>query len=303
MEKMNGLEVFVHVAQTRSFIATGRVKGISSSAVSKSISRLEDRLGVRLFQRSTRSVRLTSEGEVFLERCHRIFGEIQAAEDELSVMTNQPGGRLRVGLPLAGGLMLPMISQFMERYPQVELDLDFSDRLSDVIDDGMDIVIRGGELSDSRLVSRRLGSFRLCIVGSAEYFMRQGTPSHPDELAGHTCLHYRFPSSGKLAQWPLKHTETTISGQTAPLTLVCSSLEALLFMVKEGRGIACLPDYSVKDALARGELKTILNNYMTDTTTIFHILWPSSRQMTPKVRVFVDYITEIFDSFMVRDQK
>jgi len=299
MEKMNGLEVFVHVAQTRSFIATGRVKGISSSAVSKSISRLEERLGVRLFQRSTRSVRLTSEGEVFLERCHRIFGEIQAAEDELSAMTGQPRGRLRVGLPLAGGLMLPMISQFMERYPQIELDLDFSDRLSDVIEDGMDIVIRGGELSDSRLISRRLGSFQLCIVGSPDYFRLQGTPTSADELSGHSCLHYRYPSSGKIAQWPL-YTTPGRGGLTLPQTLICSSLEVLLYMVKNGRGIACVPDYSVKEMLATGQLKAILKNVVTQTNT-FHMLWPSTRQMTPKVRVFVDFMAEVFNDYMVKN--
>lgn len=296
---MSGMEIFVHVAQTRSFIATGRAKGISSSAVSKSISRLEERLGVRLFQRSTRSVRLTSEGEVFLERCHRIFTEIQAAEDELSAMTQQPRGRLRIGLPLAGGLMLPMISSFMVRYPDIELDLDFSDRLTDVIEEGMDVVVRGGELGDSRLISRRLGSFRLCIVGSAAYFADHGTPGRPDELRGHACLHYRFPSSGKIAMWPLKQSASTTGVITVPSTLICSSLEALLFMVKEGRGIACLPDYSVKDALDSGELRTVLDAYMAHTTT-FHILWPSTRQMTPKVRAFVDHMLEIFDGYMVK---
>lgn len=299
MEKMSGLEVFIHVAQTRSFIATGRAKGISSSAVSKSISRLEERLGVRLFQRNTRSVRLTSEGEVFLERCHRIFGEIQAAEDELSAMTQYPRGRLRIGLPLAAGLMLPMISSFMARYPDIELDLDFSDRLTDVIDEGMDVVIRGGDLTDSRLITRRLGSFRLCIVGSVEYFRRNGTPERPAELAAHACLHYRFPGSGKIAEWPLKQSISTAGSPIIPSTLICSSLEALLFMVKEGLGIACLPDYSVKDALESGELRSVLNSYITHITT-FHILWPSTRQMTPKVRVFVDHMIDVFDIFMVK---
>lgn len=299
MEKITGMEVFMLVAQTKSFIATGRAKCISSSAVSKSISRLEERLGVRLFQRSTRSVRLTSEGEVFLERCHRIFSEIQAAEDELSAMTQHPRGRLRIGLPLAAGLMLPMISSFMARYPDIELDLDFSDRLTDVIDEGMDVVIRGGDLTDSRLITRRLGSFRLCIVGSVEYFRHNGTPERPDELTAHACLHYRFPGSGKIAGWPLKQSVSTTGSPTIPSTLICSSLEALLFMVKEGRGIACLPDYSVKDALESGELRNVLNSYINHVTT-FHILWPSTRQMTPKVRAFVDHMIGVFDTFMVK---
>lgn len=302
MESLNGMEVFVHVAQTRSFIATGRVKGISSSAVSKSISRLEEHLGVRLFQRSTRSVHLTPEGEVFLERCRRIFGEIQAAEDELLAMTEQPRGRLRVGLPLAGGLMLPMISDFMQRYPEIELDLDFSDRLSDVIEEGMDVVIRGGELNDSRLISRRLGSFRLCLAGSVNYFEKHGVPVRPDELATHACLHYRYPSSGKLEQWPLKLTPSTVNGHALPTTMICSSLEALMFLVKEGRGIACLPDFAIRNELSRDTLQTVLDSYMTRVTT-FHVLWPSTRQMTPKVRVFVDFMTEVFDQFMVKKKK
>lgn len=162
--------------------------------------------------------------------------------------------------------MLPMISQFMERYPKIELNLDFSDRLSDVIEDGMDIVIRGSELSDSRLISRRLGSFQLCIVGSPDYFRHQGPPP-----ARKTYPVYRYPSSAKIAQWRLQYAVTRGGIQTVPLTLTCSSLEVLLYMVKQGRGIACLPDYSVKEALVTGEVEQILNNDIT-YTTIFHML-------------------------------
>lgn len=169
MDKLSGLEVFVQTAETESFVAAGRALGLSPSAVSKSISRLEDRVAVRLFQRSTRSVRLTSEGQVFLERCRRIMGEVEAAESELSAMNKQPRGRLKVGLPLAAGLPLPIISDFMERYPEIELDLNFSDQVADVINDGLDVVIRGGELIDSRLVSKRLGSYRVCLVATPGY--------------------------------------------------------------------------------------------------------------------------------------
>jgi len=300
---MNGMEVFLHVAQTRSFIATGNAKGISSSAVSKSISRLEERLGVRLFQRSTRSVSLTSEGEVFAERCRRIFNEIQAAEDELSAMTTSPTGRLRVGLPYAGGLMLPMISAFLLKYPQIELDLDFSDRLADVIEDGMDVVIRGGKLSDSRLISRPLGKYRLCLVGSPDYFKRRGTPSRPEDLSEHACLHYRYPSSGIKAHWPLRYPAQSGNSQSLPVTMICSSLEALLFTVKQGCGIACLPDYSVRTALAKGELQTVLETSLKQTDTTFHLLWPSARQMTPKVRVFVDFMTSEFNDLLKTRKK
>jgi len=298
MENLKGLEVFVQTAQEQSFVGAGRALGISASAVSKSISRLEERVSVRLFQRSTRSVRLTSEGEVFLERCRRILGELEAAEHELSAMSQHPRGRLKVALPFAAGLPLPVISAFMERYPEIELDLDFSDRMSDVIDEGLDVVIRGGEVRDSRLVSRRLGSYRVCLVAAPSYLRRRGTPARPDDLMHHACLHYRYPTSGKLEEWPLRQSHSPGATVAFPMTLVASSLDALIHLAQDGRGVACVPDFAVKAALAEGHLQSVLDTYMTRSKT-FRILWPSSRQMTPKVRAFVDFVVERFGKELV----
>jgi DNA-binding transcriptional LysR family regulator len=298
LSALGGLEVFVQTAQTRSFAAAGRSLGVSASAISKSISRLEERVGVRLFQRSTRSVRLTSEGEVFLERCRRIFGEVQAAEDELSAMAQQPRGRLRVGLALSAGLPMPVLSAFMEHYPEIELDLDFTDRLVEVIDEGFDVVIRGSKLRDSRLVSRPLGSWRACLVATPAYLERKGTPTNPDDLLNHACLHYRWTPTGKLYQWPLRHSTFTAAGSSLPLTMVCNSLDAMLYLALAGRGIACVPDFSVKNAVAEGRLKTVLDTYVADSNTI-HVVWPSNRKMTPKVRVFVDFMRANFCKYLV----
>ncbi|UJD92479.1 LysR family transcriptional regulator (plasmid) [Rahnella aquatilis] len=294
---LGGLEVFVQTAKTRSFAEAGRTLGISASAVSKSISRLEERVGVRLFQRSTRSVRLTSEGEMFLERCGRIFGEIQAAEDELGAMTQHPRGRLRVGLALSAGLPLPVLSAFMARYPEIELDLDFTDRLVDVIDEGFDVVIRGNSLRDSRLVSRPLGPYRACLVAAQSYLKEKGMPTKPDDLLNHACLHYRWTPTGKIYQWPLEHTVGTTAISSLPLSMVCNSLDALLYMTLAGRGIACVPDFSVKTPVAEGRLKTLLDAYITDANTI-HIMWPSNRKMTPKVRAFVDFMHANFCDYL-----
>jgi DNA-binding transcriptional LysR family regulator len=298
MESLNGIAVFVQTARAQSFVAAGRALGISSSAVSKSISRLEARLGVRLFQRSTRSVRLTTEGNVFLERCQRILRELEAAEHEMSAITQLPKGRLRVGLPYAAGLALPTIASFMERYPDIELELDFSDRLTDVIEEGLDVVIRGGEPSDSRLVSRRLGSFRICLVAAPGYLKRKGDPAKPADLMNHDCLHYRYPSTGRLEPWPLKKSGSGADALELPMTMVSSSLDALLYLVKEGRGIGCVPDFSVKNDLAGGRLNLVLNDYMKRSAA-FHVLWPSSKQMSPKVRVFVDHVTSSFGTALV----
>jgi DNA-binding transcriptional LysR family regulator len=298
MDKLSGLEVFVQTATMESFVGAGRALGLSPSAVSKSISRLEDRVGVRLFQRSTRSVRLTSEGQVFLERCRRIMGEIEVAENELSAMSGMPRGRLKVGLPLAGGLPLPVISAFMQAHPDIELDLDITDRIADVIDEGLDVVIRGSELNDSRLMSKRLGSYRVHLIASPGYLAERGEPTRPSDLTQHACLHYRYPSTGKLAAWPVRHSRAAGGELALPMTIVVSSLEALLYLARDGRGIACLPDFSFKKALAAGELKTVLDKHMALSTT-FWILWPSSKQMTPKVRAFVDFVAERFKQELV----
>lgn len=296
MDRLNalgGLEMFVQTAQSQSFVATGRSLGISASAVSKSISRLEARMGVRLFQRSTRTVRLTSEGEEFLQRCRRILDEVQAAEDHMSAMTGRPRGRLRVGLALAGGLPLPVIADFMQAYPEIELDLDFTDRMVDVIEEGFDVVIRGTDLSDSRLKSRPLGPYRACIVAAPGYLNAHGVPSSPADLLDHACLHYRWQNSGKLYQWPFKQTAARASVSSLPVAMICSDVAALLYMAKAGRGIACLPDFAVRDAVANGQLQTLLTTHLTGANT-FHIVWPSSRHMTPRVRVFVDFVVAHF---------
>lgn len=298
MDKLSGLEVFVQTAVTESFVGAGRALGLSPSAVSKSISRLEERVGVRLFQRSTRLVRLTSEGQVFLERCRRIMGEIDMAENELSAMSGTPRGRLKVGLPLAGGLPLPVISAFMEAHPDIELDLDITDRVSDMIDEGLDVVIRGGELNDSRLMSRRLGVYRLHMVATPGYLAKRGEPMKLSDLAQHACLHYRYPSTGKLAPWPIRQSRIVAGELALPLTLVVSDLDSLRHLAQAGRGITCLPDFSIREALASGALKTVLDRHVIQTAT-FWILWPSSKHMTPKVRVFVDFMVEHFKEQLV----
>lgn len=193
MDSLSGIIAFVQVAETRSFTEAGRLLEVSSSAIGKSVARVEERLGVRLFHRSTRSVTLTSEGELFLERCKRILEELDAAQLELSQLTAAPRGKLRISLPLQNTLILPVLAGFTRAFPEIELDVDVSDRMVDVIEEGFDAVVRTGEPMDSRLMSRKLGAFRLQLVASPQYLARQGTPLHPDDLRNHSCLLHRFP--------------------------------------------------------------------------------------------------------------
>ncbi|QKZ05032.1 MULTISPECIES: LysR family transcriptional regulator [Pseudomonas] len=288
MDRLGNFAVFVQVAETRSFVATGRLLGISASAVGKSISRLEQSLGARLFHRSTRSVALTVEGAMFLERCRRILAEFDSAEQELAQASAAPRGRLRVSLPMVSPLMLPVLAQFMVAYPDIELDLDFSDRLVDVIDEGFDAVIRTGEPGDSRLSARRLGVFRLLLVASPAYLAQRGTPRVPTDLLRHACLHYRFPSSGKLEAWVLRREEGEAELQL-PVAMICNNIETRVCFALRGLGIAYLPDFAIREELAAGTLQPVLQEYVVHTN-VFHVLWPGSPHASPKVRALVDFL-------------
>ncbi|WP_048646938.1 LysR family transcriptional regulator [Nitratireductor soli] len=293
MDGLGSLTAFVHAAELRSFTAAANHLGVSSSAIGKAVARLEARLQVRLLHRSTRTITLTSEGSLFLERCRRILAEMEAAELELSQTLDTPRGKLKVSMPIVSMLMMPAILQFMALYPDIELDLDFSDHLVDVIEEGFDIVVRAGHVADSRLMSRMLGQFSLVLVAAPEYLKRVGTPEVPDDLVRHACLHHRYATSGKLEPWPLCEGETEIRLEL-PTTAVVNTIEPLIMMAERGIGIACLPDFAIADQLATGRLVTVLSDFVRHTGP-FRLLWPTSRHIAPKVRVFVDFMaTNLF---------
>jgi DNA-binding transcriptional LysR family regulator len=292
MDHVGALSAFVHAADARSFTVAGRQLGLSSSAIGKAITRLEERLGVRLFHRSTRTITLTEEGAMFLERCRRILGEIEAAELELAQTRGAPRGRLRVSLPIVNALTVPALNAFMRAYPEVQLDLDFSDRLVDIIEEGFDAVIRAGEISDSRLMSRALGEFRLKLVASPDYLARTGVPRAPEDLAAHACLLHRFATSRKFERWPLHRDGENLEIALTPAA-IANTIEPLLLMAEEGQGIACLPDFLVREQLKYGRLQTVLDGYVAHVGTM-RLLWPSSRYLSPKLRVFINFMTENF---------
>jgi DNA-binding transcriptional LysR family regulator len=284
------LNTFIIAAEARSFVRAGEALGVSSSAVGKTIARLEKRLGVRLFHRNTRSIAITAEGTMFLERCRRIFGELEAAEQELSQTNAAPRGKLRVSLPLAGMLFMPTITKFMQAFPDVTIDLDFTDRLVDVIEEGFDAVVRTGEIGDSRLMVRTLGKFSHRVVGSKDYFTRFGTPQKPQDLSAHICLHHKYPSSGKLERWPLRH-DAKASKPDLPISSMASTLEPLISMAEAGLGVACLPLFTVSKQIAEGKLVPVLADYVEDAGE-FRILWPSSRHLSPKIQALVKFMAD-----------
>lgn len=290
MDSLNGFVVFVKVAETRSFVAAGRLLGVSASAIGKSVARLEDKLGVRLFHRSTRSITLTAEGTMFLERSRRILAEIEAAEQELLQASGAPRGRLRVSLPLVSALVLPLLGEFMRAYPEIELDLDFTDQVVDVIEEGFDAVVRTGEPNDSRLTARQLCMFRSQLVASPDYLARHGTPQVPADLLRHRCLHYRFPHSGKLESWALR-LEPDEAQLQLPTSMICNNIETRVCFALQGLGIAYLPDFSIRELLADERLQPVLADYV-ERIGVFYVLWPASKHPSPKVRALVDFLCE-----------
>ncbi|WP_186034040.1 LysR family transcriptional regulator [Burkholderia gladioli] len=290
MDHMSAMVVFTRAAETLSFAEAGRQLGLSPSAIGKAIARLETRLAVRLFHRSTRSVRLTSEGELFLSRCQRILGEIDQAEAELALSRASPSGRLRVSIPLVGMLLMPVLSAFMQRYPEVQIDIDFSDRIVDVIEEGFDVVLRTGDALDSQLTMRTLGHYTHVIVASPAYLKQHGMPARPEDLAAHACLQHRFPRTGRLRRWALMRDGAPVE-VVLPSTAVASAVEPLIAMAERGLGLTNAPDFAVRKQLADGSLVTVLDAFLHDQIP-FCALWPSGRMMPPKVRAFVDFLSE-----------
>ncbi|MES5045556.1 LysR family transcriptional regulator [Rhizobium nepotum] len=290
MEKFAALNAFVQSAETGSFVAAGRKLGLSASAIGKAVVRLEQRLDVRLFHRNTRNMALTEEGRIFLERCRRIFEEVEAAEAELAHSARTPKGRLRISLPLVGMLLTPVMASFMRRWPEVQLDLDFTDRLVDVVEEGFDAVIRTGYPSESRLMSRNVGRFRLKIVASPAYLAQYGTPKVPDDLMQHQCLLQRSPSTGKLRSWPLARSENQ-EKIILPERMSATAVDPLIALATEGLGIACLPPFAIRAEIADGRLVSILEEFVAETDQ-FSVLWPASRQITPRLRAFIDFMAE-----------
>lgn len=291
MDRLGGLTAFVRTADLGSFVAAGRVLGLSASAVGKAVTGLEKQLGVRLFQRSTRSLRLTDEGRLFHERCRRVLDDLDDAEASLAQAVATPRGRLRVSVPIVSyHLLLPVLPDFVERYPEVELDLDFNDRIVDLIDEEVDVAFRSGVLPDSRLMTRALRPYRLLLCAAPSYLAKKGSPDCPRDLDGHRAIRFRFPNSRKLQDWPIVLPErTTLPPMQTILT--CNNMEALRGAVISGLGIGCMPDFLARGPLADGALKTVLDAHL-DAPGRFHLIWPSNRHLSPKVRVFVDFLSE-----------
>jgi DNA-binding transcriptional LysR family regulator len=289
MDSLTSLTSFVRTAETLSFVQAAHVLGISASAVGKNVARLEQQLGVRLFHRSTRSVSLTAEGALLLERSRQILEQIRDVEAEITQAVSHPSGKLRISLPVIGyRLLTPLLPHFSQLYPDIDLELDFSDRLVNVIDEGFDVAIRSGEMQDSRLQARTLGSFRFVLCASPRYLHAHPPPNTSAELAQHHCILFRFPATGLVQGWELSDLRITGDFQPAKL-LTVNNIEAMVQSTLAGMGISYVPDFVVNALLERGELQEVLCG-SCERESRFSAIWPASRYLSPRVRCFVDFI-------------
>lgn len=293
MVNIGELEVFVRVVQAGSFSAAARELDLTPSAVSKQIARLEDRLGARLLNRTTRRLNATEVGSAFYERCARILADMAEAEQAVIDLHEAPRGQLRMSLPLSFGRLhiVPLIPDFLASYPEVRIDISFNDRLVDLIEEGMDLAVRVGELTDSSLIARRLAPNRRVVCGSPAYFARAGRPERPSELADHNCLVYTYRASRH--DWRFRGPDGGEEAVRVSGNLETNEAEALRAAVLGGVGIGLLPLWLVGHDLRAGRLEEVLPCYHAPDSAIYAV-YPAGRHLSPKVRAFVDLLAARF---------
>jgi len=285
---MRLLQAFAEAARQRSFARAARELGLSPSAVAKSVLRLEQQLRLRLFQRTTRRVTLTQEGEAFYARCRRVLDELA----ELSLVAAQaagaPAGTLRIDAPITYGkkVIVPLAARLVARHPELRLDLRLSDHFTDVIGSGVDAVVRIGAIADQRLVARRIGEQQLAVYGAPQYLERRGTPRRPKDLQGHDCVVFQMPTSGRHRPWEFRVKRRPLVLHPAPRHVVNDG-EGLVSAACAGLGLVQLPDLIAESAVRKGALAEVLAAYRPAPMPI-SVVFPTSRHMPPRLRAFID---------------
>ena len=284
---------FVRVVEHGSFTDAARSLGVSKSFVSKQVSRLEDRLGVRLLNRTTRQVSPTPVGIQFYQRAVSFLTDVDDAEAEAQHTSGSPRGSLRISLPTSFGLqhLSPVIAEFLLENPSVKVDADYSDRKVDVVAEAFDVAVRIGALADSSLVGRKLAQMSLHVVASPAYWDEHGRPAHPKELSDHHALLYRYIAANHTQSWDFRPPKREATSVRVSGRLLTNAGESLRDAAEAGLGIARLPDFLVRDAVAVGRLEPQLEDFRSETSAIWAI-FPHNRHVSATVRAFVDFLAE-----------
>lgn len=292
MDRLGAMRAFVKVCDTGSFTAAGRAMGLPKSAVSKQVAWLEEELGARLLNRTTRRLSITEAGQGYLDRCRRILDDVEEAESQVAELQTRPRGRLRVSTPFSFGLLYlsAMLCDLAAAYPELELDITMTDRFVDLLDEGFDLAIRIGDLPDSNLIARRIAETRVVVCGSPAYFARAGMPQTPQDLVDHNCLIYA--REGRQDRWQFREAGREFSIQPHG-NLRLNNGDALKMAALRGLGIAQLPMFLIGAELRSGALLPILADYERLALAI-HAVYPHNRHLSAKARVFVEALVRRF---------
>jgi DNA-binding transcriptional LysR family regulator len=291
MDKLNAMQLFVRVAETGSFTAVADQLDVARSVVTRQISGLEKQLGAKLMTRSTRSLTLTTAGSAYLEKCRVILNMVDAAESSLLEEKTEPRGRIRLGLPLSFGLqrLMPVLLQFTDTHPHIELVMDFSDRRSKLIEEGIDLSIRITSRLEPGDIVRKLGESQLLTVASPSYLAQHSRPKHPRDLAHHACLVYSqdFQST----TWTFGATKEGPISVTVRPRVAANNGEALLQAAAQGMGITRPPDFMAQPYLDNGSVVAVLSKYAPPPLGIYAVL-PSNRYVPHRVSVLIDFLAK-----------
>jgi DNA-binding transcriptional LysR family regulator len=295
VDRFDNMRVFAKVVEGGSFNGAAARLGISASMVSQHVKELEERLGARLLNRTTRKVSLTETGRGYYERCTRLLADLEETEQAVSDMHAAPRGELRINAPPTFGILqlAPAIANFTTRFPAISVELILSERPVDLIDEGFDVAVWVGELPDSSLIARQLAPCRMVVCGAPSYFERHGTPRTPSDLTAHNCLTVSGNVLSYYRAWHLTAADGTALNISPVGNLRTNSGGVLKVAALAGHGLVCLPTYLVGDALQSGRLVTVLNDYMASPYTL-RALYPHNRHLSAKVRAFVDFLAARF---------
>jgi LysR family transcriptional regulator for bpeEF and oprC len=294
MNKLQAMEVFVQVVDAGGFSRAADNMQLPKATVSTSIQQLEAALSVKLLHRTTRQVTVTADGAAYYERCLRILADVKDAEESLSRTRLSPAGRLRVESPtgLASEILIPALPEFFERYPDIQLELGSTDRPVDLIEEGVDCAVRGGALPDSNLIARRIGMIHFVTCAAPAYLARYGTPQHPRELERHRCVNYFSAKTGKVYDWDFTKDGERIQ---VPLPGVIALNDSTAYVAAGlvGLGIIQMTDYLLLQHVHAGRMVQLLPDWQSDPLPV-HIVYPQNRHLSAKVRVFVEWVAELF---------
>ncbi len=291
MDRIDAMQAFVAVADLQGFAPAARKLGLSPSGVTRLIAALEQRLGARLLQRTTRSVTLTDIGTRYLERARRILADVEEAEGSAQDERTRPSGRLVVSAPVGFGRLhvSPVMSAYLKRYPEVSAELRLADRMVNLVEDGIDLAVRIGHLADSSLVARQVGEMRRIVVASSDYLQQRGEPNTPEAVASHETI--QFGAMTASPDWRFVEDGREIRVACTP-RFTTNSADAAIQYAEQGGGLTRVLAYQAADAIKGGRLKLVLAQFEQPPLPI-HIVYPTSRLLSAKVRTFIDLVTDI----------